>query len=268
MLRQSGAFRANQEVVERVMDSMDLEREKGITILAKQTAVDFRGTRINVVDTPGHAEVVREVEELFLDLDADEDQIGFPVLYSDAKAGRAGWRPDELAADLGPLLEAIVATTPPPAYEPGHPLQFLVTNLDADPYVGRLGVGRLWQGEVALGDRVVVAKRDGALVPAKVTRIVGATGLSRSDLDRAGPGEIVAIAGLGDVTVGETVTDPDDPRPLPVISIDEPSLSMRFGVNTSPFAGRAGTFLTSRHLKERLDREALGNVSVRVLPTE
>src|SRR6266567_2953906 len=245
MLRQSGAFRANQEVVDRVMDSMDLEREKGITILAKQTAVEFRGTRINVVDTPGHAdfggevertllmvdailllvdasegplpqtryvlgkalerrlptvvcinkvdradarpaEVVREVEELFLDLDADEDQIGFPVLYSDAKAGRAGWRPDELAADL----------------------------------------------------------------------------------DHAGPGEIVAIAGLGDVNVGETVTDPDDPRPLPLISIDEPSLSMRFGVNTSPFAGRAGTFLTSRHLRERLDREALGNVSVRVLPTD
>jgi GTP-binding protein TypA/BipA len=327
MLRQSGAFRANQEVVERVMDSMDLEREKGITILAKQTAVEFRGTRINVVDTPGHAdfggevertllmvdailllvdasegplpqtryvlgkalerrlpavvcinkvdradarpgEVLREVEELFLDLGADEDQIGFPVLYSDAKAGRAGWRPDELAADLAPLLEAIVETTPPPAHEPGHPLQFLVTNLDADPYVGRLGVGRLWQGEVALGDRVVVAKRDGALAPAKVTKIVGATGLSRADLDRAGPGEIVAIAGLGDVTVGETVTDPDDPRPLPVISIDEPSLSMRFGVNTSPFAGRAGTYLTSRHLKERLDREALGNVSVRVLPTD
>jgi GTP-binding protein len=326
MLRQSGAFRANQEVVDRVMDSMDLEREKGITILAKQTAVEFRGRRINVVDTPGHAdfggevertllmvdailllvdasegplpqtryvlskalerrlpavvcinkvdradarpaEVVREVEELFLDLDADEDQIGFPVLYSDAKAGRAGWRPDELAADLGPLLEAIVATTPPPAYEPGHPLQFLVTNLDGDPYVGRLGVGRLWQGEIGLGERVAVAKRDGTLVQAKVTKIVGATGLSRADLDRAGPGEIVAVAGLGDVTVGETVTDPDDPRPLPVISIDEPSLSMRFGVNTSPFAGRAGTFLTSRHLKERLDREALGNVSVRVLPT-
>jgi GTP-binding protein len=327
MLRQSGAFRANQEVVDRVMDSMDLEREKGITILAKQTAVEFRGTRINVVDTPGHAdfggevertllmvdailllvdasegplpqtryvlgkalerrlptvvcinkvdradarpaEVVREVEELFLDLDADEDQIGFPVLYSDAKAGRAGWRPDELAADLAPLLEAIVETTPPPAYEPGQPLQFLVTNLDADPYVGRLGVGRLWQGEMALGDRVVVTKRDGTLMPAKVTKIVGATGLSRSDLDHAGPGEIVAIAGLGDVNVGETVTDPDDPRPLPLISIDEPSLSMRFGVNTSPFAGRAGTFLTSRHLRERLDREALGNVSVRVLPTD
>jgi len=326
MLRQSGVYRANQEVVDRVMDSMDLEREKGITILAKQTAVEFHGVRVNVVDTPGHAdfggevertllmvdavlllvdasegplpqtryvlskalarrlpavvcinkidradarpaEVVREVEELFLDLDADEDQIGFPVLYTDARAGRAGFRPDELAADLGPLLEAVVATTPPPTYEPGHPLQFLVTNLDVDPYVGRLAVGRLWQGTVRLGDRVAVAKRDGSLATAKVTKIVGATGLSRTDLDRAGPGEIVAIAGLGDVTLGETVTDPDDPRPLPVISIDEPSLSMRFGVNTSPFAGRAGTYLTSRHLKERLDREVLGNVSVRVLPT-
>jgi GTP-binding protein len=327
MLRQSGAFRANQEVVERVMDSMDLEREKGITILAKQTAVEFRGVRINVVDTPGHAdfggevertlrmvdavlllvdasegplpqtryvlgkalarrlpvvvcinkvdradarpaEVVHEVEELFLDLDADEDQVSFPILYTNARAGWAGHRPDELAPDLGPLLEAIVATTPAPTFEPGHPLQFLVTNLDADPYVGRLAIGRLWQGEVRLGDRVGVAKRDGTLAMAKVTRIVGATGLSRADLDRAGPGEIVAIAGLGDVTVGETVTDPDDPRPLPVVSIDQPSLSMRFGVNTSPFAGNDGTYLTSRHLKERLDREALGNVSIRVLPTD
>jgi GTP-binding protein len=327
MLRQSGVFRANQEVVERVMDSMDLEREKGITILAKQTAVDFGDVRINVVDTPGHAdfggevertllmvdailllvdasegplpqtryvlskalarrlpaivcinkvdradarpdEVVREVEELFLDLDADEHQIGFPVLFSDARAGRAGWRPDELADDLAPLLQAIVETTPPPSYEPGHPLQFLVTNLDADPYVGRLAVGRLWHGEVEVGDRVAVIRRDGELMPGKVTKIVGATGLSRSDLDRAGPGEIVSLAGLGDVTVGETVTDPDDPRPLPVIAIDEPSISMRFGVNTSPFAGRDGQFLTGRHLKERLDREALGNVSVRVLPTE
>jgi GTP-binding protein TypA/BipA len=327
MLRQSGVFRANQEVIDRVMDSMDLEREKGITILAKQTAVDFGDVRINVVDTPGHAdfggevertllmvdailllvdasegplpqtryvlskalarrlpaivcinkvdradarpdEVVREVEELFLDLDADEHQIGFPVLFSDARAGRAGWRPDELADDLAPLLQAIVETTPPPSYEPGHPLQFLVTNLDADPYVGRLAVGRLWHGEVEVGDRVAVIRRDGELMPGKVTKIIGATGLSRSDLDRAGPGEIVSLAGLGDVTVGETVTDPDDPRPLPVIAIDEPSISMRFGVNTSPFAGRAGSFLTSRHLKERLDREALGNVSVRVLPTD
>jgi GTP-binding protein len=326
MLRQSGAFRANQEVVDRVMDSMDLEREKGITILAKQTAIQFGGVRINVVDTPGHAdfggevertlrmvdavlllvdasegplpqtryvlskalarrlpvvvcvnkvdradarpdEVVREVEELFLDLDADEDQIGFPILYSDARAGRAGQRPDELAGDLGPLLQAIVATTPPPSYEPGHPLQFLVTNLDADPYVGRLALGRLWQGEVRLGDQVAVAKRDGTLVSAKVTKIVGATGLSHSDLEQAGPGEIVALAGLGDVTVGETVTDPADPRPLPVVSIDEPSLSMRFGVNTSPFAGNEGNYLTSRHLGERLAREVLGNVSIRVLPT-
>ncbi|HEY4729013.1 MAG TPA: translational GTPase TypA [Actinomycetes bacterium] len=326
MLRQSGAFRANQEVVDRVLDSMDLEREKGITILAKQTAVEFRGVRINVVDTPGHAdfggevertlrmvdavlllvdasegplpqtryvlgkalqrrlpvvvcvnkvdradarpaEVVAEVEELFLDLDADEDQIGFPILYANARAGRAGHRPDELAGDLAPLLETIVATTPPPAYEPGHPLQFLVTNLDADPYVGRLAVGRLWQGEVRVGDRVGVARRDGSLAQAKVTKIVGAIGLSRSDLEAAGPGEIVAIAGLGDVTVGETVTDPDDPRPLPVVSIDEPSIAMRFGVNTSPFAGNDGTYLTSRHLKERLDREVLGNVAIRVVPT-
>jgi GTP-binding protein len=327
MLRQSGVFRANQEVVDRVMDSMDLEREKGITILAKQTAVDFDDVRINVVDTPGHAdfggevertllmvdailllvdasegplpqtryvlskalsrrlpaivcinkvdrsdarpeEVVREVEELFLDLDADEHQIDFPVLFSDARAGRAGWRPDDLADDLRPLLQAIVDTTPPPSYEPGHPLQFLVTNLDADPYVGRLAVGRLWNGEVVVGDRVALVKRDGEPQLGKVTKIVGATGLSRSDLDRAGPGEIVSLAGLGDVTVGETVTDPDDPRPLPVIAIDEPSISMRFGVNTSPFAGRDGQYLTSRHLKERLDREALGNVSVRVLPTD
>jgi GTP-binding protein len=326
MLRQSGAFRANQEVVDRVMDSMDLEREKGITILAKQTSVQFRGVRINVVDTPGHAdfggevertlrmvdavlllvdasegplpqtryvlgkalarrlpivvclnkvdradarpaEVVHEVEELFLDLDADEDQVGFPILYTNARAGRAGRRPDELAPDLTPLLEAIVATTPPPTFEPRHPLQFLVTNLDADPYVGRLAVGRLWQGEVGLGDRVGVAKLDGTLAMAKVTRIVGAIGLSRVDLDRAGPGEIVAIAGLGEVTVGETVTDPDDPRPVPVVPIDQPSLSMRFGVNTSPFAGDDGSYLTSRHLKQRLDREALGNVSIRVLPT-
>jgi GTP-binding protein len=326
MLRQSGAFRANQEVVERVMDSMDLEREKGITILAKQTAIQFDGVRINVVDTPGHAdfggevertlrmvdavlllvdasegplpqtryvlskalarrlpvvvcvnkvdrtdarpdEVVREVEELFLDLDADEHQIDFPIIYTNARSGQAGTRPDALAGDLGPLLQAIVATTPPPAYEPGHPLQFLVTNLDADPYVGRLALGRLWQGEVRLGDQVGVAKRDGTLVMAKLTKIVGATGLSHTDLDHAGPGEIVALAGLGDVTVGETVTDPGDPRPLPVVSIDEPSLSMRLGVNTSPFAGNEGTYLTSRHLGERLAREVLGNVSIRVLST-
>jgi len=326
MLQQTGAYRANQEVVDRVMDSLDLEREKGITIMAKQTAVEYRGVRVNIVDTPGHAdfggevertlrmvdavlllvdasegplpqtryvlrkalamrlpvvvcvnkvdradarpaEVVHEVEELFLDLDADEHQIDFPILYTNARSGQAGPRPDELAADLGPLFEAIVATTPAPVYEPGHPLQFLVTNLDADPYVGRLAVGRVWQGELHLGDRVVVAKGDGTLAPAKVTKLLGATGLSRSEVDGAGPGDIVAVAGLGDVTVGETVADPDDPRPLPLVTIDEPSLSMELGVNTSPFAGNEGTYLTSRHLKERLDREALGNVAIRVLPT-
>ena len=326
MLQQSGAYRANQEVVDRVMDSLDLEREKGITILAKQTGVVYHGVRVNIVDTPGHAdfggevertlrmvdavlllvdasegplpqtryvlgkalarrlpvivcinkvdradarpaEVVHEVEELFLDLDADEDQIGFPILYCNARTGQAGPGPDELAEDLGPLFEAILATTPAPTYQPGHPLQFLVTNLDADAYVGRLAIGRVWQGELRLGDRVVVAKGDGTLAPAKVTKLLGATGLSRSEVDEAGPGDIVAVAGLGDVTVGETVADPDDPRPLPLVTIDEPSLSMQFGVNTSPFAGNEGTYLTSRHLKERLDREALGNVSIRVLPT-
>src|SRR6266508_3144534 len=291
MLRQAGAFRANQAVVERVMDSMDLEREKGITILAKQTAVEFRGVRINVVDTPGHVDfggeverTLRMVDAVLLLVDASEGPLPqtryvlgkalarrLPVVVCvnkvDRTDGRPARHPDELAPDLGPLLEAVVATTPPPTFEPGHPLQFLVTNLDADPYVGRLAVGRLWQGEVGLGDRVGVAKRDGTLAMAKVTKIVGAIGLSRADLDRAGPGEIVAIAGLGDVTVGETVTDPDDPRPLPVVSIDQPSVSMRFGVNTSPFAGNDGTYLTSRHLKQRLDRETLGNVSIRVLPT-
>ena len=326
MLRQSGAFRANQEVADRVMDSMDLEREKGITILAMNTAVRYGDVKVNIVDTPGHAdfggevertmrmvdavlllvdasegplpqtryvlskalarrlpvvvcvnkvdrsdarsdEVVHEIEELFLDLDADEHQIDFPIIYTNARAGRAGLHPDALAGDLGPLLQAIIATTPPPSYEPGHPLQFLVTNLDADPYVGRLALGRLWQGEVRLGDQVGVVKRDGTLFTAKITKIVGATGLSHADLDHAGPGEIVALAGLGDVTVGETVTDPGDPRPLPVVSIDEPSLSMRLGVNTSPFAGNEGSYLTSRHLGDRLARELLGNVSIRVLAT-
>jgi len=326
MLRQSGAWRAGQEVVDRVMDSMDLEREKGITILAKQTAVRWRDVRVNIVDTPGHAdfggevertlrmvdgvlllvdasegplpqtrfvlrkalarrlpvvvcvnkvdradarpaEVVHEVEELFLDLDADEHQIGFPVLYANARAGTAGPSPDDLAPNLDPLFEAIVATTPAPEFEPGHPLQLLVTNLDADQYVGRLAIGRIWHGVIGLGDRVALSRRDGSIVTAKVTKLLGAVGLQRVEVDQASAGDIVAVAGLGDVTVGETVTDPDDPRPLPVVSVDEPSLSMEFGVNTSPLAGREGTFLTSRHLRERLARETLGNVSVRVAPT-
>ena len=326
MLQQSGAYRANQAVVERVMDSMDLEREKGITILAKQTAVRWGEVRVNIVDTPGHAdfggevertlrmvdgvlllvdasegplpqtrfvlrkalarrlpvvvcvnkvdradarpaEVVHEIEELFLDLDADEHQIDFPVLYANARAGTAGAGPDDLAPNLDPLLAAIVDTIPAPEFEPGHPLQLLVTNLDADQYVGRLAIGRIWHGTIGVGDRVALSRRDGSIVTAKVTKLLGAVGLERVEIDQASAGDIVAVAGLADVTVGETVTDPDDPRPLPVVSVDEPSLSMEFGVNTSPLAGREGTFLTSRHLRERLARETLGNVSVRVAPT-
>jgi GTP-binding protein len=330
MLRQSGAFRANQQVAERVMDSMDLEREKGITILAKHTSVRYGDVQVKLVDTPGHAdfggeverslrmvdaalllvdasegplpqtryvlgkvlgmrlpvivcvnkvdrsdarpaEVVREIEELFLELAlelglSDEDRFwsDFPVLFANARAGCAGPSPDDLASDLGPLFEAILKTTPPPSHTPGHPLQFLVTNLDADPYVGRLAIGRLWQGTVHTGDHVAVAKRDGTVEHARVTKLLGSVGLATVELESASAGEIVGIAGLGDVTVGETVTATDDPRPLGVVAVDEPSLTMEFGVNTSPLGGREGTFLTARHLRDRLAREVLGNVSLRV----
>ena len=327
MLQQSGAYRANQEVVDRVMDSMDLEREKGITIMAKQTAVQWHDVRVNLVDTPGHAdfggevertlrmvdgvlllvdasegplpqtrfvlrkalarrlpvvvcvnkvdradarpaEVVHEIEELFLDVGADEHQIDFPVLFTIAREGRSGSAPDALEDTLEPLFHAIVDTTPAPEFEPGHPLQLLVTNLDADQYVGRLAIGRIWQGEIATGDRVALSRRDGSIVSGKVTKLLGARGLGRVEIDSASAGDIVAVAGLTDITVGETITDAEDPRPLEVVSVDEPSLSMEFGVNTSPMAGRQGTFLTSRHIRERLARETLGNVSIRVLPTE
>src|SRR4051794_10346909 len=327
MLQQSGAYRANQEVVDRVMDSMDLEREKGITIMAKQTAVQWHDVRINLVDTPGHAdfggevertlrmvdgvlllvdasegplpqtrfvlrkalarrlpvvvcvnkidrsdarpaEVVHEIEELFLDVGADEHQIDFPVLYAVARDGRAGTTPDSLAGNLEPLFQAIADTTPAPEHEPGHPLQLLVTNLDADQYVGRLAIGRIWQGEIATGDRVALSRLDGSIVSGKVTKLLGARGLSRVEIDSASAGDIVAVAGLTDINVGETITDAENPRPLEVVSVDEPSLSMEFGVNTSPMAGRKGTFLTSRHIRERLARETLGNVSIRVVPTD
>jgi GTP-binding protein len=330
MLRQSGAFRANQQVAERVLDSMDLEREKGITILAKHTSVRFGEVQINLVDTPGHAdfggeverslrmvdavlllvdaaegplpqtryvlgkalamrlpvivcvnkvdrsdarpaEVVGEIEELFLELalEAGDDGVmalDFPVLYANARAGRAGSDPDDLTADLGPLFEAIIKTTPPPSYTPGHPLQLLVTNLDADPYVGRLAIGRLWEGTLRTGDRVAVAKRDGTVEQAKATKLLGSVGITRVEISSANAGDLVAVAGLGDVTVGETVTDIEDPRPLPVVEVDEPSLAMEFGITTSPLGGREGTYLTGRHLRDRLAREVLGNVSIRVAP--
>jgi GTP-binding protein len=327
MLWQSGAFRANQDVNERVLDSMDLEREKGITILAKNTAFRYGETKINIVDTPGHAdfggevergltmvdgvlllvdssegplpqtrfvlrkalearlpvilvvnkvdrpdsrieEVVNEVYELFLDLDADESQIEFPIVYTNARSGQAGLRPDELEDDLRPLFELLLERIPAPEYDPKHPLQALVTNLDASPYVGRLALARVQHGTIRKGQQVAWCRADGTIERAKVTELYVAEALDRVEADEAGPGEIVAVAGLPEVTIGETLADPDDPRPLPVSTVDEPSLSMTVGINTSPLSGREGDKVTASMLKARLDQELVGNVSVRVLPTE
>ena len=329
MLWQSGSFRENQDVAERVMDSMDLEREKGITILAKNTAVTYGDVKINIVDTPGHAdfggeveralrmvdgvlllvdasegplpqtrfvlrkalearlpvllvvnkvdrpdarvvEVVNEVYELFLDLDADESQIEFPIVYCNARAGRAGLTADasSLEATLEPLFETLLATIPAPAYEEGHPLQALVTNLDASPYVGRLAICRVRAGTIRKGQQVAWCRADGSIERAKVTELYVTEALDRVDADEAGPGEIVAVAGLPEVTIGETLADPDDPRPLPVVEVDEPSLSMTIGINSSPLAGQDGAKLTAPMVKQRLDQELVGNVSLRVVPTE
>src|SRR5881396_75842 len=327
MLWQSGAFRANQDVDERVMDSMDLEREKGITILAKNTSVHHGDVKLNIVDTPGHAdfggevergltmvdgvlllvdasegplpqtrfvlrkalearlpvvlvvnkvdrpdarpqEVVDEVYELFLDLDANESQIEFPIVYCNARAGRAGLAPDDLAPDLAPLVDTLLATIPAPEYDPGHPLQALVTNLDASPYVGRLALCRVLHGTIRRGQTVAWCRVDDAIEQVKITELYVTEVLERVQADEAGPGEIIAIAGLPDVTIGETLADVDDPRPLPVPHIDEPSLSMTIGINTSPMAGTAGSRLTARLVKNRLDSEVVGNVSVRVRPTD
>src|SRR5947208_1066060 len=326
MLRQSGSFRENQDVAERVMDSMDLEREKGITILAKNTAVSLGDTRINIVDTPGHAdfggeveraltmvdgvlllvdasegplpqtrfvlrkalelklpvvlvinkvdrsdarpaEVVNEVYELFLDLDADSSQIEFPIVYANARAGRAGVAADELAADLGPLFTKLLDTIPAPTYDPEHPLQALVTNLDASPYVGRLALLRVRHGMLRKGAPIAWCRSDGTIQQARVTELYVTDALDRVAADEAGPGEIVALAGLPEVTIGETIADPEDPRPLPVTTVDEPSLSVTIGINTSPLAGTEGTRLTASQVKNRLDAELVGNVSLRVLPT-
>lgn len=327
MLWQSGAFRANQDVNERVMDTGDLEREKGITILAKNTAVLHGGTKINIVDTPGHAdfggevergltmvdgvlllvdasegplpqtrfvlrkalesrlpvilvvnkvdrpdarvaEVVNEVYELFLDLDADEEQIEFPIVYCNARAGQAGLAPDGLAADLEPLFELILSAIPAPQYEEGHPLQALVTNLDASPYVGRLALCRVVQGTIRRAQQVAWCRADGTIEKAKVTELYVTDALDRVDAEEAGPGEIIAVAGIPEVTIGETLADPDDPRPLPVFTVDEPSLSMTMGINTSPLAGREGDKVTASQVEARLRAELVGNVALRVLPTE
>ncbi|MEZ5123976.1 MAG: translational GTPase TypA [Solirubrobacterales bacterium] len=323
MLWQSGAFRAGQDVDERVMDSMDLEREKGITILAKNTAVHHDGVKLNIVDTPGHAdfggeverglfmvdgvlllvdasegplpqtrfvlrkalearlpvvlvvnkidradariaEVVSEVEELFLDLDADEHQIDFPVVYCNAKAGQASLDADTPGTDLRPLLDLLVQTIPAPVYDEGHPLQAQVTNLDASPYVGRLAICRVHQGTLRRGATVAWCRADGTITSGKVAELYLTEALDRVSAEAAGPGDIAAVAGFEDITIGETLADPDDPRPLPVITVDEPSLAVTIGINTSPLAGRDGDKLTARLLRNRLDAELVGNVALRV----
>jgi GTP-binding protein len=327
MLWQSGAFRANQEVAERVMDSMDLEREKGITILAKNTAVRHGDVKINIVDTPGHADfggeveraltmvdgvlllvdasegplpqtrfvlrkalearlpvvlvvnkvdrpdarsedVVHEVEELFLDLDADEHQIDFPILYANAREGHCGRAPDALEPTLEPLFEALLAHVPAPSYDEAMPLQALVTNLDASPYLGRLALCRVRNGILRRGQQVAWCRTDGSIERVKIVDLTVTEALDRVDADEAGPGEICAVAGIAEVTIGETLADPDDPRPLPIVRVDEPSLSMTIGINTAPLAGQDGSKVTARLLKSRLDQEVIGNVSIRVLDTE
>jgi len=327
MLWQSGAFRANQDVAERVMDSMDLEREKGITILAKNTAVRHGGVKINIVDTPGHAdfggeveraltmvdgvlllvdasegplpqtrfvlrkalesrlpailvvnkvdrpdarvaEVVHEVEELFLDLDADEHQIDFPILYANARDGHCGLKPDALEPSLEPLFETLLRHIPAPTYETDHPLQALVTNLDASPYLGRLAMCRVRHGTIVRGQPAAWCRADGSIQQVKIGELYVTENLDRVDAEEAGPGEIIAVAGIPEITIGETLADPDDPRPLPVTSVDEPSLSMTIGINTSPLSGQDGSKVTARLLKSRLDQEVIGNVSIRVLDTE
>jgi GTP-binding protein len=326
MLWQAGSFRENEKVAERVLDSMDLEREKGITILAKNTAVRFGDVKVNIVDTPGHSdfggeveraltmvdgvlllvdasegplpqtrfvlrkalearlpvilvvnkvdrpdaridEVVNEVYELFLDLDADESQIEFPIVYCNARAGRAGLAADELADDLQPLFEVLLAAIPAPVYEDGHPLQAHVTNLDASPYVGRLAICRVRQGTIRRGQQVAWCRSDGRIERAKVTDLYVTEALDRAEAAEAGPGELVAVAGIPEVTIGETLADADDPRPLPVIGVDEPSLAITIGINTSPLAGQDGERLTASMVEARLAQELVGNVSLRVFPT-
>ncbi len=327
MLWQSGAFRPNADVNERVMDSMDLEREKGITILAKNTSIHYGGVKINIVDTPGHAdfggeveraltmvdgvlllvdasegplpqtrfvlrkalearlpvvlvvnkvdrpdariaEVVDETYELFLDLDADETQIEFPIVYANAKAGWASLDPDMTGSDLKPLFEVLLAQIPALVYDPDAPLQAWVTNLDASPYVGRLAMCRMRNGFIRKGQQVAWCRADGTVQRAKIGELYVTEALDRVPVDEAGPGEIIAIAGIPDITIGETLTSIDDPRPLPVITVDEPSLSMTIGINTSPLAGREGSKLTARLVKSRLDTELVGNVSLRVFNTD
>ncbi|HEV8310842.1 MAG TPA: translational GTPase TypA [Methylomirabilota bacterium] len=327
MLWQGGIFRANESVPERVLDSIDLEREKGITIMAKQTAITYRGVKLNVVDTPGHAdfggevertltlvdgvlllvdaaegplpqtrfvlkkaleaglppivvlnkidradarpaEVLDEVYDLFIDLDADLTQLEFPVLYTDARRGTATRRLDEPGQSLGPLFETLLATIPPPTFDPDMGLQLRAASLDWDDYVGRLVIGRIVNGTLRPHDRVVVLRRSGAAEPAKVTGVYTYEGLRRVEVAEAGPGELVLVAGIEAMDIGETLADPERPVALPPIRVDEPTVAMLFSANVSPFAGREGKYVTSRHLRERLFKEARGNVAIRVEETD
>jgi GTP-binding protein len=327
LLRQSGTFRSNERVAERAMDNTDLERERGITILAKNTAVHYHDLLINIVDTPGHAdfggevervlamvdgvmllvdasegplpqtrfvlrkalerrlppivvinkidrpdarigEVLNEVYDLFIDLDATEEQLDFPVLYTSAKAGTSSRSVDTPGQDLRPLFDAIVDFVPPPRGSADAPLQLLVANLDSSDYLGRIAIGRVFNGRIRVGDPIAVCKLDGSFQETKVTKLFAFDGLKRIDIPEAAAGDIVCVAGIEDITIGETIADIEHRKPMPAIAVDEPTVSMIFGVNTSPMSGRDGQFVTSRQLKDRLDRELLGNVSIRVEPTD
>ncbi len=327
MLRQSGQLGAHFELPDRALDSTDLEREKGITILAKNASLRYEGVKINIVDTPGHADfggeverglsmvdgvlllvdasegplpqtrfvlrkalaarlpvilvvnkidrpdsrvdaVIDEVMELFLDLEADDEQFDFPIVFCNARAGTASLDIATVGTDLSPLFDLLVSRIPPPRYDPGHPLQALVTNLDASTYVGRLAICRVVQGTIRAGEVVAWCKRDGSIQRDKVAQLYLTEALDRVAAEEAGPGEIVAIAGFADITIGETLADAETPLPLPQIRIDEPSLAITIGINTSPLAGREGTQLTARLIRNRLEAEQVGNVSIRVLPSE
>jgi len=326
MLKQSGTFRANEAVAERVMDSNELERERGITILAKNTAIFYHDVKINIVDTPGHSdfggeveralkmvdgvmllvdasegplpqtryvlgkaleaklppivvinkidradarpqEVLNEIYDLFIDLDAKEEQLDFPVLYTNAKTGTASTDMQGGGTDLRPLFDAILNTIPPPKGDPSGPLQILVANLDYSDYLGRLAIARVFNGKMFTGEEVAIAKLDGSLQKTKITKLFSFSGLKRTDITETELGDIVAVAGVEGITIGETITDVEAPAPLPPIAIDEPTIAMLFTVNTSPFAGKDGQYVTSRNLRERLEKELLTNVSLRVEDT-
>ncbi len=327
LLRQSGTFRDNERVQERVMDNIDLERERGITIMAKNTAVTYNGVKINIVDTPGHAdfggevertlkmvdgvlllvdasegplpqtrfvlkkalelglppilvinkidrpdaritEVVNEVYDLFIDLDATDDQLDFPIVYTIARDGIAKLKMEEDGRDLQPLFDLIVKIIPVPEGDENSPLQLLVANIDYNDYVGRLAIGRIFSGTAKVAEIIGVVNQAGETVKTKITSLYEFQGLKRKDTDRATVGDIVALAGVEGVNIGDTITDPENPKPLPRIAVDEPTISMMFSINNSPFAGKEGKFVTSRHLKERLEKELLYNVAIRVEPQE